>query len=47
MIREENEGKMGVKIFKNMKNIERMFYYEIYNATYNITAVVPAKAAAI
>ena len=47
MIREENEGKMGVKIFKNMKKIERWFYYETYNATYNITAVVPTKAAAI
>jgi hypothetical protein len=35
------------KIFKNMKKIERWFYYETYNATYNITAVVPAKAAAI
>ena len=34
------------KIFKNMKKIERRFYL-IYIATYNITAVVPAKAAAI
>ena len=39
--------KIEVKLDKNMKKIERRSYYLIYIATYNITAVVPAKAAAI